>query len=361
MNSRGGPILVTGGAGFIGCNLADRLARDGCRVRIYDALARPGVRDNLEWLLDRHGNLIEPVVADVRDVNALASAMRGVQAVFHFAAQVAVTTSLDAPRHDFEVNTAGTFNVLEAASREKRRVPVIFASTNKVYGNLASLSFEASTGGYRPCAPDLAAHGVGEDQPLDFHTPYGCSKGAADQYVLDYARSFGQPAVVLRMSCIYGARQKGTEDQGWVAHFLLQALKNEAITLYGDGHQVRDLLEVTDVVEAYVSAWQRIDDLSGRAFNIGGGPENSVSLLQVIGEIGSLLGRPVQLHRADWRAGDQRWFVADTRAAQKAFGFASRIGWREGVGRLAAEFRAGRTATRCLQPDLPEAKRKACL
>lgn len=343
----GGPVLVTGGAGFIGCNLADRLAREGHCVRVFDALARPGVRDNLQWLVERHGDRIEPMIADVRDVDALAVAMRGACAVFHFAAQVAVTTSLDAPRHDFEVNMAGTFNVLEAAMRQKRQVPVIFASTNKVYGDLADVPCELGPHGYRPGLRDLAAHGVDESRPLDFHTPYGCSKGAADQYVLDHARSFGLPAAVLRMSCIYGARQKGTEDQGWVAHFALKALRDEAITIFGDGHQVRDVLEVSDVVDAYLAAWRNIARVSGRAFNIGGGPANAASLLTVLSKIGALLGREVRRTHSDWRVGDQRWFVADTRAARESLGFAPRVSWRDGLADLVHE----------LASEVPEAQR----
>lgn len=347
MKRGGGPVLVTGGAGFIGCNLADRLAQEGHRVRIYDALARPGAGDNLQWLMDRHGENIEPMIADIRDVDALAIAMRGACAVFHFAAQVAVTTSMEAPRHDFEVNAAGTFNVLEAALREKRRVPVVVASTNKVYGDLAGMRCDQGPNGYRPNCAGLAAHGVGESQPLDFHTPYGCSKGAADQYVLDHARSYGLPAAVLRMSCIYGPRQKGTEDQGWVAHFMLKALRRDPIAIYGDGHQVRDILEVSDVLDAYLAAWRNIARISGRAFNIGGGPRNAVSLRTVIAEIGALLGRPVEYRCADWRPGDQRWFVADTRAAQASLGFRPRIGWREGLARLAGALAADR------QPQVP--------
>lgn len=347
MKRGGGPVLVTGGAGFIGCNLADRLAQEGHRVRIYDALARPGAGDNLQWLMDRHGENIEPMIADIRDVDALAIAMRGACAVFHFAAQVAVTTSMEAPRHDFEVNAAGTFNVLEAALREKRRVPVVVASTNKVYGDLAGMRCDQGANGYRPNCAGLAAHGVGESQPLDFHTPYGCSKGAADQYVLDHARSYGLPAAVLRMSCIYGPRQKGTEDQGWVAHFMLKALRRDPIAIYGDGHQVRDILEVSDVLDAYLAAWRNIARISGRAFNIGGGPRNAVSLRTVIAEIGALLGRPVEYRCADWRPGDQRWFVADTRAAQASLGFRARIGWREGLARLAGALAADR------QPQVP--------
>jgi CDP-paratose 2-epimerase len=329
------PILITGGAGFIGSNLADRLASDGREVIVYDALARPGVERNLAWLKDRHGNRIQAVIADIRDAPLLAEAVRGARAVFHMAAQVAVTTSLADPREDFEINIAGTFNLLEAVRRVETPIPLIFASTNKVYGDLADIEFTATDEGYLPVNRATRAHGIGEQRPLDFHTPYGCSKGAADQYVLDYARSFGMPAAVLRMSCIYGERQMGTEDQGWVAHFLIRALEGRPITLYGDGHQVRDILEVGNAVEAYVAAWQRIDCVAGRAFNLGGGPANAVSLRTLIDHIGALVGAEPDVRFDDWRAGDQRYFVADRRAATKALDLAAPMPWRAGVARLA--------------------------
>ena len=234
-----GPVLVTGGAGFIGSNLADALASAGHSVMIYDALARPGVERNLDWLRARHGERIIPRVADVRDRDALRDAVNEASAVFHLAAQVAVTTSLVDPRDDFEINLGGTFALLESLRRKSRRTPLIFASTNKVYGNLADLEMAVVDNAYVPTDPEARAHGVSERRSLDFHTPYGCSKGAADQYVLDYARSFDLPACVIRMSCIYGPRQMGTEDQGWVAHFAIRALRGEPITLYGDGRQVR--------------------------------------------------------------------------------------------------------------------------
>lgn len=330
------PILVTGGAGFIGSNLADRLAQDGHRVIVFDALARAGVERNLDWLQRRHGERIEPVIGDIRDAPLLRDAVRGAGAVFHLAAQVAVTTSLADPREDFDINIGGTFTLLEAVRQAGTRVPLLFASTNKVYGDLADLEFAREDGGYRPTDPEIRAHGIGEARRLDFHTPYGCSKGAADQYVLDYARSFGLPAAVLRMSCIYGERQMGTEDQGWVAHFLIRALKGREITLYGDGEQVRDILEVGDAVAAYLAAWQRIDSVAGRAFNLGGGPTNAVSLKTLLAAIGTLLGEAPELRFEDWRAGDQRYFVADTRAAQAALGLAPPLPWRDGIARLAA-------------------------
>ncbi len=328
------PILVTGGAGFIGSNIADRLASEGHNVLIYDALTRPGVERNLSWLQQRHGTKITPIQADVRNAADLTRAVNEAQAVFHMAAQVAVTTSMEDPRDDLEINILGTFNLLEAL-RKKPGTPVVFASTNKVYGDLADLDFARDGDTYVPVDAAVRAHGIGEDRPLDFHTPYGVSKGAADQYVLDYARSYGVPAAVLRMSCIYGQRQMGTEDQGWVAHFLIRALEGKPITLYGDGYQVRDILDVSNAVEAYLHAWQRIDQVKGRAFNLGGGPANAISLRVLLGHIGDLIGREVDVSFSDWRAGDQRYFVADTRAAEVALGLSSKVAWRDGVANLA--------------------------
>lgn len=329
------PVLVTGGAGFIGSNIADRLASGGEHVIIYDSLARPGVDRNLSWLEQRHGAAIIPIIADIRDGAALTRAVGQAKAAFHMAAQVAVTTSLVDPREDFEINVLGTLNLLEAARRCATPPPVIFASTNKVYGALDDVPMMLADGAYRPEDAKLREHGVNEGRPLDFHTPYGCSKGAADQYVLDYARSFGVPAAVLRMSCIYGQRQMGTEDQGWVAHFLISALEGRKIFLYGDGCQVRDILDVGDAVDAYLAVWRNIGSLSGRAFNLGGGVANAVSLRRILRFIGDYLERLPEVEEGGWRAGDQRYFVADSRALQKAAGFRVRKGWREGVAGLA--------------------------
>ena len=328
-------VLITGGAGFIGCNLADRLAGEGHRVRIYDALARPGVEANLEWLCARHGDRIEPVIADIRESEKLRHAVRGVEAAFHFAAQVAVTTSMTDPADDLAINILGTFNLLEAARSESRPVPVIFASTNKVYGDLSEFGSHLTSAGYVPEDAGLARHGVSETQPLDFHTPYGCSKGAADQYVLDYARSYGLPTAVLRMSCVYGERQMGTEDQGWVAHFVIRALEGRPITLYGDGHQVRDVLHVGDAVAAYHAAWRNIDRVTGRVFNLGGGPANAVSLHMLLSHVGETLGCELEIATSDWRPGDQRWFVADTRSIDQVLDLPMKLDWRDGVERLA--------------------------
>ena len=329
------PVLVTGGAGFIGSNLADRLAYEGHSVIVYDALARPGVETNLNWLVQRHGDRIDTVIADIRDETRLAEAAGRAKAVFHFAAQVAVTTSLVDPRDDFAVNVVATLGLLEALRTRAPETPLIFASTNKVYGDLADIDFVLEGDAYRPAKAQIRAHGIGEARQLDFHTPYGCSKGAADQYVLDYARSFGLRTAVLRMSCIYGQRQMGTEDQGWVAHFLIRAIEGKPITLYGDGHQVRDILDVSDAVDAYLAAWRGIDAISGEAFNLGGGPDNAVSLRLLLAYIGELLGREVEISFSDWRAGDQRYFVADTRSAEEALGLGRKTDWRHGVANLA--------------------------
>src|SRR3954454_1221625 len=328
------PILITGGAGFIGSNLADRLAGDGHRILIYDALSRPGVERNLAWLNMRHGRLVTHIAGDVRDEDELVRAAAEAKAVFHFAAQVAVTTSLADPREDFDINVRGTINLLDAVRVRREPVPVIFASTNKVYGDLSDIEFDTLHGRYEPKS-FTSRRGINESRPLDFHTPYGCSKGAADQYVLDYARSFGVPTVVFRMSCIYGQRQMGTEDQGWVDHFLIRALEGRPITIYGDGKQVRDILDVGDAVNAYVGALDAIERVAGRAFNLGGGPSNAVSLIELIDEMAAITGRDVELDFEDWRQGDQRWFVADASEARSALGLPMPRGWRAGVARLA--------------------------
>jgi CDP-paratose 2-epimerase len=334
------PVLVTGGAGFIGANLVDRLAAEGHDVLVYDALARPGVERNLHWLAHRHPSRVSFAIGDMRDGEALAEAAANATAIFHLAGQVAVTTSLVEPLEDFAINAQGTLRLLDTLRVRNPAAPLIFASTNKVYGDLADITLAPSNSRYLPLDQALLRHGVGETRPLCFHTPYGCSKGAADQYVLDYAHSFGLRTAVLRMSCIYGERQLGTEDQGWVAHFLLRAIAGDSVTIYGDGMQVRDVLHVGDAVSAYLSAWDQIGTISGRAYNLGGGPGNAISLLQLIDHIGDLLGRRVDLQFAEWRPGDQRYFVADTRAVRRDLALAAPLGWRIGVARLAEWFGA---------------------
>jgi CDP-paratose 2-epimerase len=325
------PVLVTGGAGFIGSNLADRLAQDGHDVLIYDSLSRPGVESNLAWLKARHPRRVSTVIADIRDGRAIGDAAAGAKAVFHFAAQVAVTTSLLDPYQDFATNAQGTVFLLEALRRRRQPAPLVFASTNKVYGDLGDLDLAHEDDRYLPRNAAIRAHGIDESRHLCFHTPYGCSKGAADQYVLEYARNFRIPAALLRMSCIYGPRQLGTEDQGWMAHFVRSAMSCKPITIYGDGHQIRDVLHVGDAVRAYLAVWDRISEVAGQAFNLGGGPRNAVSLLQVIAEIESILGRPVQRRREAWRSGDQRYYVSDTRRITSCLGLPRPCHWRQGL------------------------------
>ena len=334
-------VLITGGAGFLGCNLADRLAGEGRRVLVYDALERPGVETNLGWLQERHGERIVPAVADIRDAYALRDAVRGADAVFHLAAQVAVTTSLDDPVGDFEVNARGTLNLLEALRAQPAPPPLLFASTNKVYGKLGGEDSRLEIAGRRWQPGDPARRrGVDEAQPLDLYSPYGCSKGVADQYVLDYARVFGLRTAVFRMSCLYGPRQFGTEDQGWVAHFLIKALRGEPVTIYGDGRQVRDALYVDDAVDAWLAALAGIDGLSGRAFNLGGGPNNTLSLLEMLDHVERLTGGRMRAAFGDWRPGDQLWYVSDTSAFAEAAGWRPKVGLGDGLARLCSWLRA---------------------
>ena len=342
-----GHTLITGGAGFVGTNLADRLLADGERVVVLDNVSRPGVEENARFLADRHGGLVDVEVADVRDRAAVARGVRGAARVFHLAAQVAVTTSLDDPMDDAATNVQGTLNLLEEVRAQRQPPPVVFTSTNKVYGTLDDVQLVEGVTRYEPADARILARGIGESRPLRFSTPYGCSKGAADQYVLDWSHSFGIPTVVFRMSCIYGTHQMGNEDQGWVAHFLIRALERETITVYGDGKQVRDALYVDDLVDALRRASGGAEALAGRAFNIGGGPRNSISLLELLDTIGELLGEPASVEFADWRQGDQRFYASDTAAFTEATGWRPRTSPADGLRRLHSwlERRVGETAT----------------
>mgnify|MGYP000108938016 CR=1 FL=1 len=325
--------LITGGAGFIGVNYAHRLLSRGEEVVIYDNLSRHGTEANVDWLRSEHGaDTFELEVADVRDFDALAAAARGADVIVHLAAQVAVTTSVEDPRTDFEVNALGTFNVLEVARLSGRRPIVLYASTNKVYGGMEDVVVVEEPTRYR--YRDLPA-GVPETQPLDFESPYGCSKGAGDQYVRDYARIYGLPTVVFRQSCIYGPRQMGVEDQGWVAWFVIAAVTGQPITIYGDGKQVRDLLYIDDLLDLYDRAVERIDMTAGEVYNVGGGPANTLSVWAEFGPLlERLVGRPIPVSYDDWRPGDQRVYISDIRKAQRELGWVPRIGVEEGIRRL---------------------------
>ena len=317
-------LFITGGAGFIGCNSADYFLSQGHEVVIYDNLSRAGGPANLAWLQERHGRRQQRFVqGDVRDSQRLAEAVRGAEAVLHLASQVAVTTSVENPREDFEINALGTFNVLEAVRHHAPEAAVLYASSNKVYGGMESVKIVDD--GRRYAFADFV-EGIPESFPLDFHSPYGCSKGAGDQYTIDYGRIYGLRAVSLRQSCVYGRRQFGVEDQGWVAHFVIAAALGRPITIYGNGRQVRDLLHVSDLVRAYELCITHIDRLKGQALNLGGGPENTMTIWSEFGPLlASLLGQPVEVSYDDWRPGDQRVFVASIARA------ASWLGWRPTV------------------------------
>jgi CDP-paratose 2-epimerase len=333
------PILITGGAGFIGVNLAHRLLTAGYSVRVFDSLVRPGVRENLRWLRATHPQRLEIQTGDVRDAAALGAAVKDTQHIFHFAAQVAVTTSLLDPREDFAINAGGTLNLLEAARAAAARPGVTFASTNKVYGALDDIALVSDERRYSPADAQLRAHGIGETRPLEFHSPYGCSKGAAEQYVLDYARTFGMANTVLRMSCIYGPHQQGNSDQGWVAHFLRCGLTGEPLTLYGDGRQVRDLLFIDDFTAALERVLELRTVLAGRAFNLGGGVRNTASLRELIEIIETAEGRALTVSYGPWRDADQRYYVSDTTRFREATGWRPRVGVPAGVRALAAWMR----------------------
>jgi CDP-paratose 2-epimerase len=314
--------LITGGAGFVGINLAHRLLSEGKKVLIFDNLSRAGVENNLLWLKQKYADNLEVMIADVRDKDVVKGAVEVAEQVFHFAAQVAVTTSLIDPYFDFEVNALGTLNVLEAIRNSTDQPPVIFTSTNKVYGDMEDVGLVMNGCRYHPEVSHFRKNGISEMRNLNFHSPYGCSKGVADQYMLDYAKTFGLKTVVFRMSCIYGPHQFGTEDQGWVAHFLIQSLNNKPIILYGDGKQVRDILFVEDLVDAFILAVKNINDISGNAFNMGGGINNTVSLLELIDMIGNISGKKPEVRFDDWRPSDQKYYVSD-------FGkFSSSTGWQ---------------------------------
>ena len=327
----GKQILITGGAGFIGSNLAHRLLSQGQAVRVFDNLARPGTKLNLRWLREQFGNRLEFVYGDVRNAEQVAAAVAGADVVCHLAAQVAVTTSVLDPRNDFEVNALGTLNVLEAARRLDHPPIVLFASTNKVYGGMEDVRIGERNGRY--VYLDLPS-GISERQQLDFHSPYGCSKGAADQYMRDYARIYGLRTLVFRMSCIYGTRQFGNEDQGWIAHFVISAYLDQLLTIYGDGKQVRDVLFIDDLLDAYQLAVSRADELSGQVFNMGGGPSNTLSLLELVALLERHLGRSLDVGFEDWRPGDQRVYISDTRRVERQLGWKPRVVVDDGVERL---------------------------
>jgi CDP-paratose 2-epimerase len=325
--------LITGGAGFIGSNLAARLLRAGCEVRVLDDLSRPGSERNLAWLRSLGGGL-RFWQAGINDRQALAAAAAGVARVYHLAGQVAVTKSVADPLGDFLANALGTVHLLEAVRAQAPDAAVILASTNKVYGSLAGQRVDLRGGRYRLVDHPL---GIPETFPLDFHSPYGCSKGAADQYVRDFHRIYGLRTVVFRQSCIYGPRQFGLSDQGWLAWFVLAALKAMPIQIDGDGCQVRDVLFVEDLLDAYELAAGRAEECAGEVFNIGGGPERVLAIWRDVAPLlERLTGRVPVVQFGPWRPGDQKVFISDTRKVQERLGWRPKVSVEEGVARLVA-------------------------
>jgi CDP-paratose 2-epimerase len=307
-------ILITGGAGFLGVNAALHMITEGWHTTLLDNLSRPGTGRNLKWLLSQHPSRTTFIKEDVRNSSALVDHVKNQEAILHLAGQVAVTTSLSDPNTDFDVNARGTLNLLEAARLHNPEAPFVFASTNKVYGKLDNSNVACK-----------------ETQPIDFHSPYGCSKGAADQYVRDYARCFHMNTVVLRQSCIYGAHQYGTEDQGWVAHFVHSILNDRPLTIYGDGTQVRDLLDARDLSALYEAVINDIGKTRGEIYNVGGGPPNQRNLLEVIDQIGELTLKKPQYSFADWREGDQTYYVSDITKVKAQLGWEPQIAFDQGL------------------------------
>lgn len=325
-------ILITGGAGFIGVNAAEHFLNNGWEVTIFDNFSRKGTDINLAFLKEQVTEGLTVVRGDIRtDQEELNRLCEECDVVLHLAAQVAVTTSVVNPREDFEINAAGTFNVLEAVRQSKRKPIVLYASTNKVYGGLESVGVEEGEERYR-FAGEMK--GVSEEMLLDFHSPYGCSKGAADQYVRDYSRLYDLKTVVLRQSCIYGPHQMGIEDQGWVAWFMIATLFEKPVQIYGNGKQVRDLLYIDDLVACYDTCIKQIDTVSGQAFNIGGGPENTLSLLEFLTFLKTDLGMSVEYSFGETRPGDQPIFVSDNSKFTAATGWKPIVGTKEGIGNL---------------------------
>jgi len=326
-------FLITGGAGFIGSNYVSRLLQRGEKVIVYDNLSRNGSRKNVEWLRELYGrDAFQLIIEDIRNEKKISEAAQDADVIVHLAAQVAVTTSVTHPREDFEINALGTFNILEAARLSKKKPVFLYASTNKVYGGMEDIRVQETSSRY--AYTDLPM-GISEEVPLDFHSPYGCSKGSGDQYVRDYARIYGLKTVVFRQSCIYGIRQFGVEDQGWVAWFVIAAAAGRKMTIYGDGKQVRDLLFVDDLLDAYDLAVTKIKTVSGKVYNIGGGPANILSVwAEFQPMLEKLIGHPLKVDIANWRPGDQRIYVSDIRKAAVDLGWTPKVGVEEGIHKL---------------------------
>ncbi len=326
-------FLISGGCGFVGSNLAYSLLQDSHEVVAMDNLHRKGAEKNLTWLKSLNNQKFTFVDKDVTKPQDCIDVINGnaFDGIFHFAGQVAVTTSVDDPREDFNINAYGTFNMLEAVRLSGRKTPFFFTSTNKVYGEMTHINVVERENKWDY---ESLPYGAGEDQPLDFHSPYGCSKGMADQYVRDYNRIFGIPTVVFRMSCQFGPRQFGNEDQGWVAHFVIAACKGDSINIYGDGKQVRDILYIEDLIQVFLTAFDNIDRVRGSIFNIGGGRTNAISLLELVSMLENLTKRKIKLSYFDWRPGDQKVYISDIRKAKTVLGWEPKNSKLQGITKL---------------------------
>jgi len=332
MNWKNKKILVTGGAGFIGSNLTHHLLKEGAEVTILDNLSRQNVAKNLAWLQDFSSKL-KFIEADIRSSEDLDDAVKDKDIIFHEAAQVAVTDSVEDPILDFEINARGSLNLLESIRKYNPKAISVYASTNKVYGGLENFTVIEEKNRYAFSDTSLI-QGVSEKTNLDFHSPYGCSKGTADQYFIDYARIYNLKTLVFRQSCIYGPRQWGTEDQGWIFHFLKLAYQKNTLKIFGNGKQVRDLLYIDDLINAYELAITNIEKTSGQAYNIGGGLKNSVSLLEAIDAISRILNSEVKTEFFEPRPGDQKVFISDNSKALKDFSWSPEVSVSQGLERL---------------------------
>lgn len=325
--------LITGGAGFIGSNLASRLAENGHKVTILDDLSRKGARKNLDWLLKTFPQKINFIKVDItKNQKILEQEISKADTVFHFAAQVAVTTSVIDPRRDFEINALGSFNVLEAARKSKHHPVLLYTSTNKVYGGMENIKVKEKATRYEYAD---YPEGLSEEQPLDFHSPYGCSKGTGDQYFRDYARIYDLPTIVFRQSCIYGPHQFGVEDQGWIAWFIIASVMEKPITIYGNGKQVRDILYIDDLVNAYLKAVEHIETTKGQIYNIGGGPQFSMSVwAEFRPKLEKLMGKQIKTIYADWRPGDQPVYISNIEKAKRDLKWEPKINPEQGIEKL---------------------------
>lgn len=328
-------ILITGGAGFIGINATRHFLKKGWEVTIFDNFSRKGTELNLKHLEADFKKGFTVVRGDVRtDIDLLKREVAKNEVVLHLAAQVAVTTSVTDPRTDFEINLLGTFNVLEAVRLSENKPFVMYSSTNKVFGALEEYKVKELPTRYAFVDKGFDTYGVPGSHPLDFHSPYGCSKGAADQYVVDYARIYGLKTVVFRQSCIYGVHQFGVEDQGWLAWFAIATMLGKTLTIYGTGKQVRDALFVEDLVDLYDRAIANQDKVSGKAYAVGGGPANTLSLLELFDMLEAKMGKRPETKKGETRPGDQPMFVADIRKAKEDMGWEPKHNVSDGLDRM---------------------------